>query len=231
MPRFEVRNDSLLWDNKALGSATALYADANEQLAGPGVIGDIHTPNRIDYLFVVKTKVVGVESKTLNDLISSYTKGRLQRQLKVLYETVDIPVLMLRGVGGLRPYKLLEGFPGLMEDLLKFQLLGTETSSGIIHFAPAGDVYYALETLKENLEGKGSKLYSVVTRFEAPPKVKGGTKRQRVLRKTIRGCGPQMAIKLAQYGNLKKILSSTPEQLKKAGANKTVIESVKALRV
>ena len=89
--RFTVQDNNLIWDNEILGSTTALYADANEKLVGKDVIGNKQTPHRIDYLMVAGENVVGVESKTVNDLIASWVKGRLQRQLKVLYETVDIP--------------------------------------------------------------------------------------------------------------------------------------------
>jgi ERCC4-type nuclease len=227
--RFEINDEQLWWDNQPLGPASALFADAGEKLVGPGAISDVQTPHRIDYLMTVGGKVVGVESKTINDLISSWVRGRLQRQLRVLYETVDIPVLMLRGVGTARSFKLIEKHPNLMEDLLKFQLLATETSQGLIYLAPAASAYYSLVNLKENLLGN-RKLSTVVTRYEAKQKPKGGSPREKILQSTIRGCGPTMAKKLAKIGSLKDILSATPTQLRNAGANKTVLASIKGLK-
>lgn len=227
--RFSVSDSQLLWGKEPLGPANALFADANEKLVGPGVIGNVQTPFRIDYLMVAKNHVVGVESKTVNDLISSWIKGRLQRQLAVLFETVDIPVLMLRGVGGHTPYRMMEQHPALLEDLLKFQLVTTKVSPGIIYPASTGSAYYALDTLKENLVGT-RKRGTVTSRYEAPPKVKGVGKRQQILRNAIKGCGPVMAQKLAEFGSLHDILNAKPKELRKAGATAPVLKGIEALK-
>jgi ERCC4-type nuclease len=227
--RFTVQDNNLIWDNEILGSTTALYADANEKLVGKNVIGNKQTPHRIDYLMVAGENVVGVESKTVNDLIASWVKGRLQRQLKVLYETVDIPVLMLRGIGGETPYKVLAQYPYLMEDLIKFQLLGTDTSQGLVYPAPFDRAYNSLISLREILSGE-RKLSSVTTRYEAPPKVKGRGIREQILRNAIDGCGLKMATKLAKIGSLKVILNATPTELKNAGASKPVLAGIARLK-
>lgn len=225
--RFTLKDNQLLFGNHILGPDSALYADANEGLSGDGVLGSKQTPHRIDYLFISLGRVVGVESKTLNDLISSWIGGRLQRQLRTLFETVDVPVLMLRGVGGLRPHKMLEGFPGLMDDLLKFQMLGTSTTSGYVHFASRHDTMGALNNLKKIFDGEKN-LRTAVSRYEK--KSASGTKREQALQIAIKGCGPAMAVKLSRVGSLRDVLNATEGQLKKAGANRTVRASVRSLR-
>ncbi len=225
--RFTIKDDELYYGKAVLGPSSALYADANEGLSGSGVVGDVQTPHRIDYIFVSEGRVVGIESKTVNDLISSWLCGRLQRQLRTLFETVDIPVLMLRGIGGLKPYKMLEGFPDLMDDLLKFQLMSTATSGGLIHFASRHDAFGALDGLKRMLDGRKNLRTIVADRYEK--KLVKGTVREKNLQ-LIKGCGEVMAKKLARFGSLRDVLNATGPQLKKAGANKTVIASVKGLK-
>lgn len=223
--RFTIKDDELYF-GKLLGPTSALYADANEGLSGNGVVGDVQTPHRIDYIFVSEDRVVGVESKTLNDLISSWLCGRLQRQLRILFETVDIPVLMLRGIGGLKPYKMLEGFPALMDDLLKFQIMSTAVSHGLIHFASRHDAMGALDGLKEILDGKKNLRTVIADRYEK--KQVRGTVREKNLQ-LIGGCGLVRSKKLAEFGSLRDVLNATEGELKKV-MNKTMLASVRRLK-
>lgn len=89
MAKLIVREDKLYADDMLLGAATALYADASEGVAAKGIIGDRQNPGRIDYIFVAGTSVIGVESKTVDDLCSSWMAGRLQRQFRTMFEMCD----------------------------------------------------------------------------------------------------------------------------------------------
>ena len=54
------------------------------------------TPGRIDILFYAQRKLVGVECKLPEDLVSSHASRRLARQLREMTAIVDVRCLLLR---------------------------------------------------------------------------------------------------------------------------------------
>lgn len=224
--RIQVRGAKLVYGGHTLGPATHLIADSSEDISGKGVLAKRQTPHRIDYIFATKTDiplVVGIESKQLQDLISSWISGRLQRQLRTLIEVVDIPCLMLRG---LRSWLDFDAFEALKDDLLKWQLLGNGTSSGYILFGPKGNPYTQLVRAREVFSGT-SNLRTAVSRYEK--KVVNGSVREQALQKLLRGCGPKMSASLSELGTVIDVLQADDEILIKYGANKTVLQARREL--
>ena len=84
-----------------------VYGPSDKILAYPGeethfgtnkdVLSSKRTPEDIDILFAVDTKVAGCEVKTYADLINSWKTRRLQRQLRTLRDSCDIAILIIRG--------------------------------------------------------------------------------------------------------------------------------------
>ena len=83
----------------SLGPDTALIAAPAELTTLGERDGVLHmaTPHNIDLIFAVGDRVAGVESKKCADIVGSHQAGRLGRQIAVLLEHVDIPILMRRG--------------------------------------------------------------------------------------------------------------------------------------
>lgn len=221
--KLKAKTGSLKLGNKVLGPASALYVDSGENVTGPGVVRR-QMPNRMDYAFALKSgKVVGLESKKLSDLISSHRARRLQRQLRDMFDTVDIPILILRSTG--TSWRGLAEFPDLMLDLVKFQLLG-----GIIAHAPADDasMYEFLGELKATLEGNRN-LRTVIAGTDK--KKVTGTKFEARLQRLLDGCGPAMARRLARaFPNISAVLMAPETALKEAGATRPVIKQIKEMR-
>lgn len=99
---YNIRGDSLYYNDELLGPKTALYCDTNELRfmtdidKATGIIRRT-LPDRIDFLFVAGTQVVGCESKKPTDLVQSHAEGRLGRQLTTISTVCDRTLLVLRG--------------------------------------------------------------------------------------------------------------------------------------
>jgi hypothetical protein len=205
--------------------------DYNEEIAGPGVV-KITVPERVDCLFVAKGRIVGVESKTVQDAVSSWLERRLQRQLRTLLHMVDIPVLMLRTRNS---WAEMSEFPRMMLDLFKFQLIGGMEESGhdgccrgpgLILFAPEKNPYEMLSEAKATLEGRRN-LLTVLAGSDSAKRT--GTVREVAIQKAIPYVGPKIAKAMAGKGNLIWALTATDEELKKCGANRRVLEARKLI--
>lgn len=192
-----------------------IVADSTEK-SKRGFRVEGYSPHRIDYLLLSGDgKVIGVESKTLDDLISSWISKRLQRQLATLQAAVELPVLMLRikshsYMGG------LDDWPGVRADLLRWQ-----GSGGLIAFAHSRSPKRDLEVLR-TIAGQG------LTNREQQTIVVGSS-RESVLQ-TIPGVGAKTAEKLADH-SLPDLLNMSDKQLREIGAGKRVRDGLERLRI
>ena len=163
-----------------------------------------------------KGRVVGVESKTTDDLISSWFSGRLHRQMRFLLDTTDIPVLMVRpkthwfDVGGI---------PDLQSDIVKLQLMGV-----VIIWAT--EPVAALKHLRYALDNERNLRTAIARTDHKQPR---GTEREQALQRAIPGVGPAYAKKLAKVGSLLTVLQMPDEELAKL-VNKTVVANIRRLR-
>lgn len=215
-----------------LGPAGAtIYADAREQ--------DVQAFKKAgcliamlpwgDFVFVTPTgKVCALEMKRPSDLVGSYFKRRLQRQLRREKLSADIPALGLRETGGRAFMALYEDMPDdLRVDLAKWQVLG-----GLVIPLPedAASIVRTITDLRAVLQ-PGDHLYTIVAGTDEErrkPKVQMDNTAKALYAMSI--CGPKTAIQVSAYfkGSLVKALSATDAEWKAAGANKT---SVTKLRV
>lgn len=102
--RYYVRDDSLYvftdeGVERRLGPREDVYAYPREfpSLRPSDGVHTLSLPGRLDFVFAAGPAVVGGESKRPNDFVASRDSRRLSRQLRLLVEVVDIPVLALRG--------------------------------------------------------------------------------------------------------------------------------------
>jgi hypothetical protein len=136
---FTVKNKNLYHDGALLGPTHNLYTDYNELKGIPLGVYDglvrITMPYRIDMVFAIGDKVVGIESKKADDLKNSITKGRLSRQMRTLINEVDVPCLLMRGVPkkwrGIKKMNVFnEDMFEVWEELVQLQALGVYVLPG-----------------------------------------------------------------------------------------------------
>lgn len=221
MSKYSTSDGKLLHEGKVLGPVTALFEDSRETEEGDGII-HMMMPHRLDFVFVAGDRVVGLESKTEGDLVSSWYSRRLQRQVRTLLSCVDVPVLFIKLTGG-QAFRPLVGEPDICADIAAWQMHG-----GLV--AVGSDVREACARLKTMLEGA-----PVVGRILAGRDVTrvptGGTVNEQRLQRLLRGCGPVMSKRLlTKFGTIGKVLSATAKELKNGGATRGVIAQVKEMR-
>jgi len=221
MGKFVIKGSQLTYNGRELGPSTALFADASERCKGVGVVGDRQNPERIDYLFVAGDHVVGLESKTVDDLVSSWFSGRLQRQLRVLLESCDFGGLMIRGAEN---WHDIDGEPEVRNDLLKWQMLG-----GFVIFGPKGSPLSCLADVKACFSGQRN-VRTAITRYEKR-EYQGG-KQSQMLQAMFHGygMGPKTAERLLKLGSVMVVLGATDKEWRECGATRKLIEARKLLR-
>ena len=224
MDSYRVSAGRLLYGEQDLGPSTSLYADKSnaETYKGENIV-QRQMPERVDFIFCVGDKVVGIESKTPQDLISSHIARRLQRQLHTLVMVTDIPSVMLRGMDS---FYNMDDYPEVQYDLFKLQLVGgvlPGRGPGYLLIAPSGSPIKFLGEVKETLNGQRNLLTTVAGRDILKPR---GGKRERSLQRSIPGVGPKTARELAKFGNLAKVLTAGKDELKAVGMNKRVLDGI-----
>lgn len=183
---FQVRNNDLYFDQQRLGPKSGLYVDSGElpTLHIEQGVRHLRMPYRIDAVFLADQRIVGVESKRRDDLISSIRSRRLARQMRTLHAVVDAPVLLLRG--GLPDFD--DGdYADIFYTLLAHQCIGT-----FLLFAPSSDEG-VLRTLyaARSVLATGSRSPLVAVAGEENNFVKTGG-----LLRGVKGLGPRMEERL-----------------------------------
>ena len=222
---YTVEGKELLFNGKSLGSADDIYVDGRQDVAGyvkeSGKKGfTVAKLAEGDYVFVtVKGHIVGIEEKKAHDLCNSLRNRRLQRQLRRLESSVNIPILGLR-------FNDKNGFSAqfspdwwqlnnlnLVIELLKWDLRGNTI------LLPAGEEY-VLKTLQriKNILQPGHHLFSIVAGDDIK-RVQDDSPFRKLVRRLIDGVGPTASVKLEKYycGNVRALLDDGEDGWKEAG--------------
>lgn len=221
----EVKDGQLQQGDSGLGPSTALFIDVGEPTPNNGAYIKTKLPNRLDYAFCLDNgKVVGLESKTVSDLISSWRSRRLQRQLRDMLSEVDIPVLLVRASDEI-DYIMLDAWPEIQVDLVKWQLIG-----GYLFMAPyeTEHLFSFLSEAKAAMNGQRN-LRTIISGVDrTKPK---GNKQEAALQAIIKGCGPVMSKKLiGTFHTVGGVLRAKDKELREAGATSAVVRRVAGLR-
>jgi len=226
--RFTVRDGSIYFGSKLLGPSDQIIVDYNE-LVGVDTVTHVTMPRRIDGVMAVEGKVVGIESKRPDDLLNSFLSRRLKRQLVTLRETVDLPVLLLRGeIPTLTTYNAgrekvtwdRAGLTPLFEELARWQMLGAVVLHGPEN--PA-DVPPFLLSMQKVLSGGRNVLVAVAGTDQKPDR----ERRPGWLLRRIPGIGAKTSVTLHKAaGSTLIALSASPERLYEWGMNKAVVKAI-----
>jgi len=230
--RYYIHGLDLYYGAIRLGPTNLLYCDSKE-LRGVGEAeGVIHCqmPHRLDMVMVGNGVVVGVESKTPQDLLNSFLSRRLKRQFRTLLDVVDLPVLLVRGywptflhtyTAGLSGRKITwstydspardsAGFHSLfplLAELTRWQMLG-----GVVLYGPSVEEPQATAAFllgqRQILGGTRNVLVAVAGRDQ--PRITGEDKFGTLLRR-IPGIGEASVQRLTNEGERKthEVLSAS----------------------
>ena len=224
--------EGIAFGGKLIGSERAIYVDDRQpdmrHDLPPGVV-----VTRLpvgDYVFVTPAssaapcgQVVVVEEKKLDDLYSSWTARRLQRQLREVRAAGDVAVLALRGTQGLDTY-----LDWLNIELVKWQAIG-----GLVVSLPPeqSGVFAMLSKLREVLP-PGAHLYTVVAGEDRRVSRKAKTPVGRALATLLTGVGPVLGDKLSSEGDhdIVRALKLEPATLRRLGVRTRTLEHLRILR-
>ena len=180
-----------------------------------------------DYLLVTRAgHTLGAEEKKSDDLWSSRSTRRFQRQLSQLREAVDIPVLGLRCTNGMvrDSYFVEEWVVG--REHLSLELLKWGAFGGVMLLpADPAAVVKVLLGLRE-FATPGRHLYSVLAGDDRGPVHKKGTFEEAMCN-LFKGMGPKRAAQLRKYfsGNFARAINAGPRSWEDAGMPKNVVEA------
>ena len=209
---FTISDGGLWYDGRRLGAASGLYADSKElaTLGEKHGVKHLAMPQRIDYVFVAGTRVVGCESKRPGDLVTSTHCKRLARQVRELKRQVDVAAVVLRG-------GLPKDAPDVLTNLVALQAIG-------VILIPTGptdmDVLSALvEAVTILADESRSALVAVAATDKRKP---------RSLLEAVKGIGPgREALLHTKFDSPLDVLNATDAELKEAGLTKGVIAKIR----
>jgi hypothetical protein len=219
---YEVKNGKLYSGRKKLGNSESIYVDGRQDVAGyikrsgrkKVLVAELPEG---DYVMVTPSGLtVGIEEKKPGDLASSLRSRRLQRQLRRLEKSVDIPLLGLRFMGGrgFTPHWWQWGSLNMPIELLKWSLRG-----GIILLPKSDELLIKTLRRARNILQPGKHLFSIVAGSDK--KITGSTGFNRAVQRMIEGVGPSTAGKIEKYynGSMHKLLTDNEEGWSEAGLN------------
>ena len=217
---FNVRGDSLYYEDVRLGPSEGLYADTKE-LASLGKADGVHhmsMPMRVDMVFVAGNRVVGCESKTTSDLISSTSSRRLARQMRTLLSSVNVPCLIMKG--GLPNFNdESKEIEEVLTNLVRLQCLGVTLLP-----CPRRDKALLARLVKFRtvlMDGSRSPL-AAIAGTDREKKASGG------LLRMIRGIGPVAENRLREtFGSTLGVLQATDQELAEAKLSATIIKRIR----
>ncbi len=246
--RYYIHGPDLYHGAIRLGPTNLLYCDSKE-LEGVGEAeGVIHRqmPNRVDMVMVGNGVVVGVESKTPQDLLNSYLNRRLKRQCRTLLAVVDLPVLLIRGAwpdflytrdkngnsvvwstydSPSRDGPRFHSLHPLLAELARWQMLG-----GMVLFGPPVDRPQSTAAFllgqRHILGGTRNVLVAVAGRDKT--KVRNEDSFGRLLR-AIPGIGEATVQRLTKEGERKvwQVLNASDEEFREWGVRAGIVRKIK----
>ena len=217
---YSVKEGSLYDDDVLLGDANAIYVDSRQHDMLNFVKRDLYPSQwprfvvkqlpTADYLFVTASGlVVGIESKTANDFMTSRLIQKLQRQSRELMDAVDIPMWGLM----LRPGEEWE--TRCLVDMVKGQAMG-----GSIQVLP-WDMFQTAELLVDlrTIMQPGTHLSTILQGddWKRPEEIKLAPCAT-ALRRLFVGVGVKIALLLDNHfeGDIIRALSASDEEWKQA---------------
>ena len=220
--RFEVKDGGMYFGARRLGPVDGLYVDTGELPSlkeGDGV-RRMQMPRRVDFVFAAGEKTVGGESKKPSDLISSTWSGRLARQIRVLHETVDVSVLLLKG--GVPSFDDADAATTII-NLVRLECLGV-----LLLPCPSRDkdVLLRLVEYRKLLVPESRAAFAAVAWTD-----EGRTKRDNGsggLLRAIKGVGASRAAALHKYfGSTAAVLMATEQELREAGVSAKLAKRIR----
>ena len=164
--------------------------------------------------FIIQTKnldgkiqTVGIERKTINDLLNSIIDKRLINQLIILKENFDIPLLIIEGEENI--YALRDFHPNSIRGIIS--TVAIDFQIPIIHTKNYRDTVKYLALISKRLE-KTRKPLSLV------PKRKPLTLQEQQLYfvESLPGIGPTIAKSvLKEFKTIKKLVNANEKELRK----------------
>jgi len=227
-----VKNDTLFYNDKALGPAASIYVDYNEltsMLKMPDGVVREQTPHRIDMIFTIGDQVWGCESKKPVDLIQSHAERRLARQIHTILEECGNAIILCRSgldVGYFNllmeaeaAYRTLWNPKDFWQDMcVRFPALGVK-----VLMVPNDDekVLKAIEMYREVLTGVGA--MGAILRDDRDKKIKLNRKGQFL--ENLKGLGPTMSKKLRRkFKTTRGALNASAEEWAELKIPKAVIK-------
>lgn len=217
---FKVIGDYLYYDKRQLGPASALYVDSNElkHVKFDGVV-HLHMPKRIDFIFAVDQKVVGVESKLPADLANSVSSKRLSRQIKTLRDEVDVVCLLVRGLPNNYGFDIV--YQKVWNDLVRLQALGVFILPGSQNDE---EVVAQLYKYREFL-GSGRSALAAIAGTDSTPKE---VRRPGWFLRGLRGIGGIKATRLhRRFGSTRAALAASDAAWKEEKMSQKVLDERK----
>ena len=222
---YRVEEGELYYKDKCLGNADDIYVDGRQDVAGYVKKSSrkgftVAKLTEGDYVFVTNGgHIVGIEEKKAHDLCNSLRSRRLQRQLRRLEGSVDIPILGLRFTNKGRSKSQFSpdwwqlNNLNLIVELLKWDLRGNMV------LLPSGESHL-LGTLTRirNIMQPGHHLLSIIAGDDFK-RVQDSSPFRKLVRRLIDGVGPTAAVKLEDYyeGNVRSLLDDNEDGWKEAG--------------
>ena len=212
LPKLHLAKNSIKYGGASLGPATALLVEFGELKRLGLADGVTHStlPMHIDMIFAAGSRLVVVESKRVGDFLSSWSSGRLSRQIATLLNTGHVPLLLLRWEGNTVPDlepPTRPGRPTWWSDLARYQQLGVTVVVG-----PTDDsiVLRFLAALRPVLAG-GRNPLAALKRTDQHPKPQSFTSGWFL--ENIKGVGPVLAGRLyKKFGSTSAALSASIEE-------------------
>jgi len=156
--------------------------------------------------FVLSDKV-GIELKTKEDFVNSIVDGRLLKQLKLLRENFEIPLLILQGEEDI--YSMRNVYPNAIRGMLA--TIAVSYNIPIIHSQNSKDTAGILKIIAKREQDPNIK--SIYLRNERKPLTL--KEQQEFIIESLPGVGPNLSKSLLEnFGSVKKIFNADFEKLK-----------------
>ena len=201
---YVVKRGELYEDERKLGKSEKIYVDGRQDVADY-----VKRSNRKgfavaklqegDYAMVSKTgKTIGIEEKKPPDFCNSLRSRRLQRQLRRLEKSVDIPVLALRFIRSPKGDIYKPDWWQLNNLNVTVELLKWDIRGAIIFLPADEDKLLSTLTRVRNILQPGSHLHSIVAGSDVK-RVEDTTPFSKLVRRVVDGVGAKSAKRLEEH--------------------------------
>jgi hypothetical protein len=178
-----------------------------------------------DYAFLTDDdRLVGIEEKKPRDLENSHAKRRLQRQLRALKQSTDVPILGLRFIWDHRTaydQYYLEPIVKLYPDLAKWARIGH------MLLLPPEPLEF-LKQIKPLFNTEPKEVLSIVAGSDLKKRKEHESKFVQGMIRLIKGCGMKTAVKVEAYfqGNFLSMMGASSDELVESGLHKGQVKQI-----